>query len=110
VVAIDVDPAAVDAATTNVARNEVDDRVHIGLGPLGDISPPFDVVLANITASVLVEVAEPAMSQLAPTGRLVVSGILVERAEEVRGAYDSVQWTDHVRALGWTAWAGVRSA
>jgi ribosomal protein L11 methyltransferase len=111
VVALDIDPAAADAASANAARNEVDDRIDVRCGSLDDVARmTFDLVIANITASVLVDLCDSMLSQLGATGRLLLSGILAERAAEVRTAYDRVRWTDGATELGWTAMAGVRSA
>jgi ribosomal protein L11 methyltransferase len=110
VVAIDVDPEAVDAALANAARNEVADRIDVRRQALGDLSTSFDLVVANLTAPVLVESAEAVVSHLEPKGRLIVSGVLADQADEVRASYRAVRWTTRIAALGWTAWAGVRSA
>jgi ribosomal protein L11 methyltransferase len=48
---------------------------------------PFDVVLANILANTLCELAPAIAAQLAPGGVVLLSGILTPQEEEVRAAY-----------------------
>jgi ribosomal protein L11 methyltransferase len=110
VVAIDIDPAAADTAGANVARNDVGDRVDVRCGGLDAVETTFDLVMANITASVLVDLSDAMVSRLATAGRLLLSGILAERAEEVRVACDGVRWTDGASEPGWAAMVGVRPA
>ena len=47
----------------------------------------FDVVLANIQAAPLIELAPLLTAKLKPSGSLVLSGVLVEQKEQVRDAY-----------------------
>jgi len=87
VVAIDTDPDALAAASANVARNALAAKVRVGAGPLEAVAGPFDLVVANITADVLVPLAGALAARLAPGGMLVLSGVLAgEQAAEVRAA------------------------
>lgn len=99
VVGIDVDPDAVPVTLENARRNGVE--VTATTTPLGQVEGDYDLVLANIGADVLVELA----SQVAARGRtLLLSGVLVERAEEVAAAYAAAGATTTVRELdGWVA-------
>ena len=82
VVAIDVDPDAVDVTLANAARNGVE--VQASTTPLAEVYGRFDVVVANIGADVLKELAP----SLAPLGDvLVLSGLLVDRVDDVAAAY-----------------------
>jgi ribosomal protein L11 methyltransferase len=79
--AVELDPDAIGNATENVERNGVATIVHVVEGDAKVLLPlvaPVDVILANILASVHVELL-PVMAQaLAPAGRAVLSGVLVE--------------------------------
>ncbi|MDT8450555.1 MAG: 50S ribosomal protein L11 methyltransferase [Wenzhouxiangellaceae bacterium] len=86
VVAIDHDPQALAATRENAVRNGVGDRIETAL-PDETEPAPADVVLANILAGVLVELAPRLASLVAPGGRLVLSGILEEQAGSVVAAY-----------------------
>jgi ribosomal protein L11 methyltransferase len=87
VLALDVDPIAVEATTANARRNRLARRIEARRGTLPSGAAPFDVVLANLVASVLVELAPLLAAELVPGGRLVTSGIVVERAGEVEAAF-----------------------
>ena len=52
-VAIDVDPAAVEATSANAGRNGVGDRVEASTADLSEVAGSFDVVVANIGVRVL---------------------------------------------------------
>jgi ribosomal protein L11 methyltransferase len=78
--AIDVDADAVSVAKENGAANDLCERLVADDTPLGDLSGRYAVVLANIEAGVLGELA-PALAQRAAPGALVVlSGILAPPA------------------------------
>lgn len=93
VVALDTDAVAVGVARENVDRNGVAEVVHVAegslpLSPTLPATPPtFDVVVANIIANVLVELANELAIVLAAEGTLISSGILHEREEEVALAF-----------------------
>jgi ribosomal protein L11 methyltransferase len=86
VICVDNDPQALTATSDNAQRNGVQDRVEVRLpeqfNPL-----QADVVLANILAGPLVELAPRLSATLPPGGSLVLSGILEAQAEEVGNAY-----------------------
>jgi ribosomal protein L11 methyltransferase len=106
VLALDNDPVAVDVACENVGLNQVSDQVSVALGSLASASklqgaatthPPvlasgqsfdarFETVVANIIASVLVELAPALAATLVPGGTLISSGIIQEREAEVAQA------------------------
>lgn len=89
VVALDTDPDAVAAARLNVARNRLDARVRVGGDDLAAVTGPFDLILANITADVLLPLAPALVARLAPGGALVLAGILAgEQERAVRAAYE----------------------
>lgn len=71
VVAVDVDPVAVSVTLENAARNDVVVEAHHVLP--GD---QFDVIVANIGAAVLVDLAPALTARIAPRGTLVLSGVL----------------------------------
>ncbi|HEU4674036.1 MAG TPA: 50S ribosomal protein L11 methyltransferase [Candidatus Limnocylindrales bacterium] len=87
VLALDPDPIAVEATIANARRNRVRRPVHARRGSVPSGEPPFDVVLANLIASLLVDLAEPLAGELAQGGVLVASGIFVDREPEVRTAF-----------------------
>ena len=62
-------------------------QAHDGSVPTG--AGPFDVVLANLIASVLVRLAPALRAELAPAGTLLASGIFADREDEVRRAFET---------------------
>ncbi len=95
--AIDIDPQALTASRYNAEKNGVQDRISYYL-PEQFSAFAADVVLANILAKPLIELA-PAIAELVkPGGQLVLSGILNEQAAVVADAY---------RALGFSVAAPV---
>jgi ribosomal protein L11 methyltransferase len=87
---VDTDPIAIEATTANVRRNGLARRVEARLGSLPSGEPPFDVVLANLIAGVLVPLAAGLRDELRPAGSLLASGIFVDRADEVAAAFEAV--------------------
>jgi ribosomal protein L11 methyltransferase len=85
VAANDEDPVAVDVARENAQKNGV--ALELTLSPAADIPGRFDVVVANILANVLVDLAPSLAGKLGPGGVLFLSGILGSQEEEVRRAY-----------------------
>jgi ribosomal protein L11 methyltransferase len=88
VVCIDNDPQALMATRDNANRNGV---LHIvdNMAPEQFDSHSADVLLANILAGPLIELAPRLRSALRPGGALVLSGILEAQAEELTEAYST---------------------
>ena len=86
VVGVDIDPIAVEATIANARRNHVARRVRAREGSLPTGGGPFDVVLANLIAGLLVRLAVELHAATKPGGRLLASGIYVDREPEVRRA------------------------
>lgn len=82
--AVDIASAAVEATRDNAARNGV--VVDVDTTPLGVVEGSYDVVVANILAPVLVELAPDLRRVTRAGGRLVVSGILHDAHEHVLDA------------------------
>jgi ribosomal protein L11 methyltransferase len=90
--ALDPDPLAIEAAEGNAARNAVSVVVSRGSVPIED--GPFDLVLANLVAGLLVDLARTLADAVragdgrrGSGGRLLASGIHVDREPEVRRAF-----------------------
>lgn len=83
---VDNDPQALTATYDNAIRNTVEDTIN-SMTPEQFDPQQADVVLANILAGPLIELAPRLSASLRPGGSLVLSGILEEQAEEVEKAY-----------------------
>jgi ribosomal protein L11 methyltransferase len=93
VLAVDVDPNCVRVTDENARANAVERIVRAAVGSAGDAWPfasaalgASDVVVANIIARVIIELAQPLVDALAPGGRIIASGIIGEREHEVTAA------------------------
>lgn len=85
VVAVDIDPLAVQATQVNARRNDV--RLDVRSGDPDVVAGErFEVVLANLTSAVLTQLAPTLAGLLGPDGTLVASGIGNERATHVIAA------------------------
>jgi len=108
--AVDNDGQALAATRANARLNGCDTRLFVGAP---EALPPLrvDVVLANILAAPLIELAPTFARRLAPGGRVVLSGILARQAASVAAAY--APWFDGIASCernGWTRVDAVRRA
>jgi len=107
--AVDIDPQALVATRDNARRNGLIAQLEIHNA--GNVPPgPFDLVLANILAGPLQQLA-PELARLCPTGTLLLAGLLDAQAAEVADAYSP--WFDietAARRDGWIALIGHRRA
>jgi ribosomal protein L11 methyltransferase len=78
VLAIDVDPEAVAAARENVHLNALEDRVLVEATSLASLRQQFPLILANLTAPDLLQLAETLTGRLLSGGALIISGFLEE--------------------------------
>jgi SAM-dependent methyltransferase len=88
VMALDVDPAAVQATAVNAATNGVAAAVATSQQPLADLEASFDVVVANLPAGEHLALA-PHMDRCCPSGLLCLSGFLAQQTGSVTGAHPS---------------------
>ena len=92
VIATDIDPVAVAVARANARRNGVASDLRIGVadgfrGTLIRAAAPFDVIVANILARPLCDMAPALARHLALAGVAVLAGLLSRQEAEIRAAY-----------------------
>ena len=104
--AIDVDPQAVTATRNNARRNQVDDALIV-LSADEQIDREFDIVVANILARPIIELAASIAGRVGHGCLLALSGILSDQVSDVRVAYSP--WIDFdeplFREQGGQSWA-----
>lgn len=86
VVAVDTDPIAVEATQANAALNALGGRLAARQGSLPAPGQPYRLVVANLIASLLIDVAPALADAVEPGGRLLASGIFIDRQVEVVSA------------------------
>jgi ribosomal protein L11 methyltransferase len=99
VIAIDNDPQAVTASHDNATRNQV--TITAGLPDSLAATEVFDVVLANILASILIQLAPTLTAHCKVGGRLVLSGILVDQADDVMAAFPNFEFAPIAQQEDW---------
>jgi ribosomal protein L11 methyltransferase len=87
VAGVDIDPQAVEAARANAERNDVSALFADSAQP---VAGEYDVVVANILSNPLRVLAPAICAHVRSGGRLALSGILREQAEEIIAIY--AQW------------------
>ena len=108
--AVDIDPQALIATDANAERNGVRSRLQITLDPHLPNSGT-DVLVANILAGPLVDLAPRFARAVRPGGWLALSGLLTEQIDTVTAAYRP--WFDICTTStrdGWALLAGRRRA
>jgi ribosomal protein L11 methyltransferase len=117
VLALDVDPVAAEVARENVGLNGVNGRVTVAHGTVGGHTAPemplyagggYDLVLANILAEIIIDMAPNLADTLKPGGLLVASGIISPKADAVAEALAAagVPVTERLQEDDWVALLG----
>ncbi len=82
----DIDPQAISASEDNAQANQVNDRLSLYL-PEQMPNSRYDIVVANILAGPLRDLAGQLAGYCKPAGQIVLSGILEEQADDIMAAY-----------------------
>ena len=107
VTALDIDPQARQATIENARINGVSDRVRV-IADHAEATPAA-LVMANILAGPLVELARVIAGLTMPGGRLALSGLLESQADEVAAAYgNALDVRVGASSDGWIRLDGVR--
>jgi ribosomal protein L11 methyltransferase len=87
ILAVDNDVNAVAVARRNARVNAVAHQIRVLHGSLAEVGEPYDLVVANILAHIIIAMAAAGLAaRMRRGGTLVVSGILEEQADEVAAA------------------------
>ncbi len=101
--ALDTDPVALKVARDNLRRNGVEDKIRLCATKVSKLRLSFPLVVANLTAETILEVANGLVKRVAPRGFLILSGILKTKAAAVE-RYFSLQGFSLVRRKGEKEW------
>ena len=99
----DISSGAVEATNANAALNGVSSQINVDMAMLDSIDGPFDVVVANILAPVLIDLAPDLRRLTAADGTLIISGILVENHQHVLDALGPLVVNNIATEDGWAA-------
>jgi ribosomal protein L11 methyltransferase len=99
----DISAGAVEATVANAQLNGVIDQIEVDMAELATISGPYDVVVANILAPVLVSMAVDLRRLTAADGVLIVSGILGNDHQHVIDALAPMQVEHTTIDAGWAS-------
>jgi len=109
VYAVDIDPQAILATKENAKRNQVfDERLEVDYPSLLE-GVVADIVVANILAGPLVELAADISSHCKIDGQIALSGILDNQAETTRSAY--LEWFEMLEPIykeDWSRLSGIK--
>lgn len=108
----DIDSQALTASRDNAERNGISEQQLLLRLPETLPTSSVDVVVANILAGPLVELAPTIAGHVAPGGRLALSGILSHQADDVLDAYRDQGLIKHepIERDGWVCLPGHRPA
>ncbi len=109
-IATDIDSISIEVTAENAEVNAVDrERIALAVAegvdhPLYRELAPFDLVIANILAQPLIELASSISATLAPGGTLILAGLLDTQADAVTNAYrrEGMRLADTIRLGDWT--------
>jgi ribosomal protein L11 methyltransferase len=106
IMAIDIDPLAVSVARENIDINRASGAIDIREGqPANYAGRAFDVVIANLTAEVIIALMPDLVGCMATSGTMILSGILTTLATDVEGALKEagLRLIERREAGEWTA-------
>jgi len=108
-VGTDIDPQALAASRENATRNGIQEQdFTLYMAGEDPADQQYDIVLANILAGPLVELAPMLSSRLKPGGKLLLSGLLIEQQNDVLDAYEAIAFEEYHNDEPWLCLEGVK--
>ncbi len=112
ILALDTDAIAVETATRNIAHNHMEPVARVTRGSLEGVpnAPTYDLILINILAETIIQLAPALAARLKPGGQVIASGILDSKATAVAEALRAVgiETIDTAQAEDWVTLVGQR--
>lgn len=103
-VGVDIDPEAIAVAAENARWNHVEARLQLMVGDPGVLDGRWPLVIANVLAAPLMEMASVLVRRVGTRGRLILSGIACSLQGEVRQVYQNLGMR-HVESKTRDGWA-----
>jgi ribosomal protein L11 methyltransferase len=95
VLCVDNDEQATEIARENVRINRVEDCVTVNGRDVADLTEPFHLVVANLTAKILIELYPHLVRLVNPGGCLVISGIIEQNKPDIEACFLSDSFPIH---------------
>jgi ribosomal protein L11 methyltransferase len=105
-VGIDIDDAALRVAAENARINGAGDRLQLLRGGPAEVTGSWPLILANVLAAPLIEMAPTLVRRVGHHGQLVLSGIPISVEEDVDAAYRHLGM-QRVRATSRAGWVAL---
>jgi ribosomal protein L11 methyltransferase len=87
ILALDIDPVAIESALKNAAANQIVGNLEFRLGSLKGLRRVFDIVVANLLPQEILQMAPSLAKRISPRGYLIISGILGRQKQEIASAF-----------------------
>ena len=100
--ALDNDPAALEAARDNALANGLETRITVSDSPLAEIEEQFPLITANLTGSTLKANAKNLIRLLVPGGNLILSGLLIGETDLTRRVFRELRFVKALEIGDWT--------
>jgi ribosomal protein L11 methyltransferase len=101
VLALDTDPMALKVARGNLGCNEVSGKVHLSGIKLSRLRKLFPLVVANLTAETIIDLAGSLQKRIAPKGFLILSGVLNPKTHQVINQFANFKVIRRKREKEW---------
>jgi ribosomal protein L11 methyltransferase len=111
ILALDTDPVAVEVAHENARRNGVASLVTVTQGSLDRTAEAYDLVVVNILAKVIIELAKSGLAQrVRPGGEWAAAGIIESQVADVAAALEAagLQISGQRQMADWVALVGCK--
>jgi ribosomal protein L11 methyltransferase len=105
-IGLDIDADALESASENARLNNICDRLELVLGGPDAVSGMFSLIIANVLAAPLIEMAPTLVRRVGNGGRLILSGIPCSLESEVRQTYERFGMR-HIRSEARAAWTAI---
>jgi len=102
IIGTDIDYTAIRCAGKNAEANKVAEQIVFSTDSLGKVAGSFELVVANILPHILIDLRDALVEHTVQGGRIVLAGILNEKAASVQEAF--AQKVDFVRRLEEEEW------
>jgi ribosomal protein L11 methyltransferase len=87
VLCVDIDQKATEIARENVLINQVEDRTEIANRDVATLTDPFHMIVANLTAKILIKLRPHLLRLILPGGYLVISGIIEQNRPDIEAHF-----------------------